>query len=66
MIADVWTLDTTYRIQIRDSRTGEWLEYSQAEYVSAAAIHDLAEQLYGGLKPDQYRLIEITRTVIEN
>jgi hypothetical protein len=65
MIADVYTLDTTYRLQIADGE-GDWSEYSQCEYTSAAEVHRLASEIYGGLKPDEYRLIEITRRVIEN
>ena len=64
MITDVFTLDTTYRLQIKTD--GDWHEYSQVEYSSAADIHKLASEMYGGLKPDEYRLVEITRTVIEN
>lgn len=65
MIADVYTLDTTYRLQIADD-DGEWFESSQCEYTSADAVHELAAEMYGGLGRDEYRLIEITRTVIEN
>lgn len=63
-VDDVFTLDTTYRIQIKTD--DGWAEYSQAEYVSTDAAHQLASEIYGGLKPDEYRLIEIRRTVIEN
>lgn len=65
MLADIDTLDTTYRIQISDG-DGGWSEYLQAEYTSADDIHQLASEMYGGLKPDEYRLIAITRTVIAN
>lgn len=62
MLADAYTLDTTYRLQIR---TGDgWSDYSQAEYTDATEVHRMASQMYGGLKPDEYRLIEITRTVV--
>jgi hypothetical protein len=65
MIADMDTLDTTYRLQISDG-DGDWYDHSQEEYTSADDIHRLASEMYGGLKPDEYRLIEITRRVIEN
>lgn len=65
MIADVWTLQTTYRIQIKDD-TGAWHEHSQAEYESADDIHELAAQMYGGLPRNWYRLVEISRKVIYN
>jgi hypothetical protein len=65
MIADVFTLDTTYRMQIRTA-SGEWSDYSQAEYTAAADVHEDAKTMYGGLKPSEYRLIEISRKVIEN
>lgn len=64
MFADPYTLDTTYRLQIRTG--GGWEDYSQAEYTSAADVHEFAKDAYGGLKPHEYRLIEIRRTVIEN
>jgi hypothetical protein len=64
MIADMDTLDTTYRLQLRYD--DGWLDHTQAEYTSAAAVHQLASEMYGGLKPAEYRLIKITRTVIEN
>jgi hypothetical protein len=65
MIADVYTLDTTYRLQISDG-DGGWSEYSQCEYETADDVHRLASEMYGGLQSDDYRLIEITRKVIEN
>lgn len=65
MIADVYTLETTYRLQMLGS-DGEWWEYSQAEYTSADAVHQLASEIYGGIPRDEYRLIEISRRVIEN
>lgn len=64
MVADVFTLDTTYRLQIRAD--DGWSDYSQCEYVSADAAHQLAAEIYGGLQPQDYRLIEIRRTVIGN
>jgi hypothetical protein len=65
MIADMDTLDVTYRLQISDG-DGDWYDHSQEEYTSPDDLHLLASQMYGGLKPDQYRLIQITRTVIKN
>lgn len=62
---DVYTLDTTYRLQISDG-DGGWNEYSQVEYTSPDDIHRLASEIYGGLQRDEYRLIRIDRTVITN
>jgi len=64
-IASIWTLETTYRLQIKD-RDGVWNDYSQAEYETATEVHWTAQQIYGGLAPDQYRLVEISRKIIEN
>jgi hypothetical protein len=65
MIADMDALDATYRLQISDG-DGDWYDQDQTEYTSPDDLHRLASQMYGGLKPDQYRLVQITRTVIEN
>lgn len=57
--------ETTYCLQIRVG-DDEWQYYSAAEYDTASEVHWQAGTIYGGLDPDGYRLVEVTRTVIEN
>jgi hypothetical protein len=56
--------ETTYCLQILAG--DEWQYYSAEEYDTAAEAHWQAAQMYGGLSPDRYRLVEVTRAVIEN
>lgn len=62
-IAPMLTTDTTYTLQIADG-DGGWSWYSQTEYETESDVHQLASQMYGGLKEDEYRVIRIERHAI--
>jgi hypothetical protein len=62
-VAPHLTTDTTFMLQIADN-DGGWYWYSQTEYDSEAAVRELACQMYGGLKVDEYRVIRVERQVL--
>lgn len=60
--APIYTLDTTYTLQIAEGDHWSW--YSQVEYETEAEVRDLASRMYDGLKDDEYRVVRIERHII--
>lgn len=60
--APVYTLDTTWTIQLDDG-DGGWNWYSQVEYDNERECRELAARIYGG--EVKTRLIRIDRTVVD-
>ncbi len=62
-LAKAYTFDTTYALVLSDDNGG-WNYVSQAEYTTEDEIHETARHMYGGLGPDDYGVVEISRRVL--
>jgi len=67
MIADVYTLDTTYQLQLRNANDGSWDWVSQAEYTSKEDCKEQVAWMYGGAcaGPADHRIIRHERHIEE-
>jgi len=65
MLADVYTLETTYQLQLRSPNGDSWDWVSQAEYTSKEDCKELVARMYGGAcaGPDDHRIIRHERHV---
>jgi len=67
MLAEVYTLETTYQLQLRSIVDGTWNWTSQVEYTSRDDCERLVAEMYGGAfsGPGQYRVIRHERHIEE-